>query len=648
MKTRCFVVAVALLVSQLVVSSGFAQDDIFVKAPTLAGQDHVPGEIIVKFLPGTPIDVIDGVNARHGTSVLYTSPYAGFKRLRIPQGRTPAHMVEVYKRNPNVEYAELNHVAHAHMEPGDPLYQYQWHLDNGEYGGINMEAAWEVSTGDSTVIVAVVDTGVAYRSHTEEIPIGNSGRTRSVYYNQAPDLADTFFVTGYDFVNDDPYPDDDEGHGTHVTGTIAQSTNNGEGTAGVAFNCSIMPVKVLNSQGSGTYAAIADGIYFAANHGAHVINMSLGGSSTDTTLQTAIVYAYKEGVTIVCSSGNDGSDSVISYPAKYPECIAVGATRYDETVAYYSNCGPELDLTAPGGDLNVDQNGDGYGDGVLQQTFGSDPTDFGYYFYTGTSMAAPHVSGVAALLISSGVATTPEQVRQVLQETAEDHGAAGWDPEYGWGIVDAAAALNCQGMINNPPMVSISSPADNSTFASGDSIGFEGTAMDTEDGELTSSLTWTSDIDDELFSGGTGSCVLSDGTHKITASVTDSGGRTGSDVITITVIGPGATLYVQNIELALYARKAGRNTFTNALATVTVIDTSGAVVEGATVSGMWSGVTSDVDAGVTDASGSVTLSSDSVKDASGTFMFTVNSITKGGWTYEPELNVETDDSITAP
>ena len=272
--------------------------------------------------------------------------------------------------------------------------------------------------------------------------------------------AATSFVSGYDFVNNNNHPNDDHGHGTHVAGTIAQSTNNKTGVAGVAYDSSIMPVKVLNSSGYGTYTQIANGIYFSADNGANIINMSLGGTSSSITLERAVAYAYGKGVTNICAAGNDSSATTLSYPAAYDAyCIAVGATRYDEKVAYYSNRGASLDLTAPGGDNTVDQNGDGYPDGVLQQTHnGSDYTKFNYYFYQGTSMATPHVSGVAALLVSSGVAVTPDQVREVLQSTAKDKGTPGWNSEYGWGIVDAYAALNYTAAPNNAPIAAAGGP----------------------------------------------------------------------------------------------------------------------------------------------------------------------------------------------
>jgi serine protease len=283
--------------------------------------------------------------------------------------------------------------------------------------------------GDPNVIVAVLDTGVAYEDFAN--------------FQRAPDLANTLFTPGHDFVNNDEHANDDDGHGTHVAGTLAQSTDNSIGTAGIAFDCNIMPVKVLSRRGAGSYTNIADGIYFAADNGADIINMSLGGASDSTTLRNAVAYAYDQGVTIICAAGNEYEEgNTPSYPAAYDEyCIAVGGTRFDQTRAYYSNTGDYLDLVAPGGDLYIDQNGDGYDDGILQQSFGTNPKDWGYWFYEGTSMTAPHVSGIAALLVSNGV-TSPDAVREALQNTARDLGLAGWDQEYGWGLVDAYAALN--------------------------------------------------------------------------------------------------------------------------------------------------------------------------------------------------------------
>lgn len=729
MKKICLIAGIALLFTLVFSQKGLADDQILEKGPTLSGQKYVPGEIIVKFKPGVSDKVIANINSRHGASVISTSRFAGFKRLRIPRGKEVAEMVEIYKRNPNVEYAEPNYIAHAFMVPDDEYYPYQWHLDNAEYGGINMELAWDIGTGDPSVIVAVIDTGVAYEDYEEFIDNPGRGRDYWITYQLAPDLASTNFVAGYDFVNNDLHPNDDEGHGTHVTGTIAQSTNNTIGVAGVAFNTSIMPVKVLDSSGSGTYADVADGIYFAADSGAKIINMSLGGASESITLENAVAYAYGKGVTIVCASGNDGSATTVSYPAAYDAyCIAVGATRYDEAVAYYSNGGSSLDLTAPGGDVTVDQNGDGYADGVIQQTFGNNPTDWGYWFYQGTSMAAPHVSGVAALLIANGVATTPDGVREALQSTAEDKGSTGWDPEYGWGIVDASAAMNYTPVPNDPPVADANGPyagtediaitfdGSGSSDPDGDTItyswdfddGNTGTGVSpthtytaggtytvtlvVNDGKVNSDPSITTaeiaevndlpvadagpdqsalvdetvtfdgsasyDPDGSITSydwnfgdGTTGSGITTThaysvaGTYTVSLTVTDNGGLTATDTAIVTVTEqPTLVMHVANIEMS--TKTAGPNV--NAIATVTVVDVGGVPIEGATVSGHWSELTSDSDSGITDVNGSVSLNSNKVRNASGTFTFTVDDITKDGWIYDLAANIETSDSISIP
>lgn len=399
----------------------------------LSEREYVSGEILVKFKSGVSEEKIENINKGHGTQETYISPHAGFKTLKIPKTKTVEEMAELYNKNPNVEYATPNAIMYAFMEPNDPYYDLQWNFktfETGIGGGINLEPAWNSSTGDG-VIVAVLDTGVAYEDY--------------YMYRQAPDLANTNFVSGYDFVNDDTHANDDDSHGTHIAGTIAQSTNNNYGVTGVACNCSIMPIKVLNKRGTGTLQQLVDGIYFATDNDADVISMSLGyspGVHPGQALDDALEYAYDNGVTIVAASGNDAAGTV-SYPAAYEKCIAVGATRFDGSRADYSNYGEAIDIMAPGGDLSLDQNGDGYGDGIIQNTFDpntKNPRDFGFWYFSGTSMATPHVAGVAALLISEG-ANGPDEVRAAIESTAIDMGTTGWDQYYGYGLVNATAAL---------------------------------------------------------------------------------------------------------------------------------------------------------------------------------------------------------------
>jgi serine protease len=417
-----------------VIETVFAEPDIFVQkgVNTFSGKPirWATDEIVVKFKPGVTAQNLQRLRQRYGTELVQTGLRGNFHRLRVPSGVAAEHMVLQYQSEPDVEYAGLNYYAYALMTPNDPYFSYQWNFHNSLNGGIHMPEAWDTQTGSPGVVVAVVDTGVAYENYGGFV--------------QAPDLAATAFVPGYNFVAGTTHANDDNGHGTHVTGTIAQSTNNGIGVTGIAFHCSIMPVKVLDSSGSGVYTNVANGIYFAADNGAKVINMSLGGPTDSPVLQNAVAYAYSKGVTIVCAAGNDyQSGNPVTYPAAYkPYCFGVGATQYDRTRAPYSNTGSYVDIAAPGGNTLVDQNGDGYGDGILQQTFQLDPTQFHYYFFQGTSMATPHISGIAALVISQGAAE-PDRVRNILQNTADDLGTAGWDPQFGWGQANAVAALAC-------------------------------------------------------------------------------------------------------------------------------------------------------------------------------------------------------------
>ncbi|MBI2533900.1 MAG: S8 family serine peptidase [Deltaproteobacteria bacterium] len=432
---------------------------------TPAGGPHrEAGQLVVKFRPGVPANVIEGLHASLGARVLKVQPLSGLHRLGFPDGADLAQILTVYRNSPLVEEAGYNYVARAFGVPNDTYYQpYQWNFYNTA-GGIWAEEAWDtIANKGQGIIVAVIDTGVAYEA--------------SGPFVQAPDLNKNF-VSPKDFYNNDDHPNDDNGHGTHVTGTIAQDTNNNLATAGIAYQASIMPLKVLGWDGSGSSDDLNEAIYHAVGNGARVINLSLGfpntGSPDATTgqvcteipgLNAALQYAYDHNVVVVAASGNDGG-SVVNCPAAYSTTIAVGATRFDGQRTSYSTGGTALDIVAPGGDPNADQNGDGYGDGILQVTFCYDAmtmalyyqlfginlyTEFCSVFYAGTSMATPHVTGTVALMLGENPGLNPDQVRNYLESATRDYGASGWDSSYGWGLLQAGAAVLAAKEGTTPP-----------------------------------------------------------------------------------------------------------------------------------------------------------------------------------------------------
>lgn len=355
------------------------------------------------------------------------SPLSQFVQVTFNEDVDLKEVLESFANDNDVEFAEPNIPFRAHYTPNDYDATTQWNFDL-----VGMTDAWDYDTdtpkygGDSSIVVAVIDTGVAY--------------TDSGSYAQAPDLASTNFATGTDIVNNDSQPSDDNGHGTHVTGTIAQSTNNNTGVAGMAFNTTIMPIKVLNDEGYGWLWDIAEGIDYAVANGAEVINLSLGADADSQALETAVDAAAAADVVLVASTGNDGASN-IAYPARYDDVIAVGATGASDEIASYSNKGTGIDLVAPGGNIDLVAPGGNGSSAVFQQTYNvaGNYTSFATVGYRGTSMAAPHVAGAAALLLAYGV--DADEVESTLTATAVDLGSAGQDNTYGYGRLDVAGAF---------------------------------------------------------------------------------------------------------------------------------------------------------------------------------------------------------------
>jgi serine protease len=435
--------ALALFAAALSASSAAASE-------TPAHGPFVPGQLLVRF-DGGPEQVV-----------------------HLPTGVDVASAEHALAGNPSVAYAVPNYVARASAIPNDPgvsgfpggWQRTQWNfLPCGslcgetpatyqERGGLNAPEAWDIlkqrgAAGGRGARVAVLDTGVAYM-------------TKKPQFRKSPDFSRSQFLPGYDFVDKDRMPLDEDGHGTHVTGTIAERTGNHFGLTGLAPRAKIIPVRVLDADGFGTARNIAKGIRWAANHKAQVINMSfefsLGVNSCGKIkgICSAIKYAFKKGALVVAAAGNENGEPV-AYPAAAPHVIGVGRTTKDACLAGDSRTGTGLDLVAPGGGypaLNTCGSDDPIftrGVPIFQLTFdGPGFTHFGYPGgYEGTSMAAAHVSGVAAMVIASHVVgNAPAAVECQLEATARRSDSQLGQPYdqrlFGAGLVDAASAVRAR------------------------------------------------------------------------------------------------------------------------------------------------------------------------------------------------------------
>jgi serine protease len=422
-------------------------------APSVAtAADVVPGKVIVRYKRDATRAERARVQSLTGTRFGTALP-GGSRTLRIADGDSVGKTLKELRSHEKVAYAVPDYKVHsAAFKPNDtgrgngwqPL---QWNFA-GTWG-VNAPQAWDEAiaahaAGGKGVVVAVIDSGVAYE---------NRGKFR-----RAPDLGGSRFVKGYDYVDKDTHPDDEESHGTHVTGVIAQQTNNHYGVTGLAYGVKIMPLRVLDSQGNGDGADIARALRYAVKHHARVVNMSV---EFDTGLRagdipeviSALHYASSKGVTLVAASGNEGG-SKVAYPARDRDVISVGASTARGCLADYSNGGTGLDLVAPGGGQDASLNGDANDRAncnpsapdrtIVQQTLWGDLKHFRLVGFEGTSFAAPHVSAAAALLIATkrlGAHPTPAQIKARLQSTARDLGPPGNDSHYGAGLLDVGAAL---------------------------------------------------------------------------------------------------------------------------------------------------------------------------------------------------------------
>lgn len=353
---------------------------------------YAPDQVIVKFKEGTSARTMKATHQEEQAKLLSRNETLGFDVVKV-EDKSVEQAVQEYEKNPDVEYAEPNYIYTIQWTPNDPDFS------SRQWGPQKVQApeAWDVTRGSSSTRIAIVDTGVQY---------------------DHPDLAGKV-VRGYDFVDDDSDPYDGNGHGTHCAGIAAAVTDNGRGIAGMAPNATIYAVRVLDDNGSGTLDDVANGIIHAADNGADVISLSLGSPNDSITLKEAVNYAWEKGVVVVAAAGNNGS-SQPTYPAYYSNAIAVAATDSDETKASFSNYGSWVDVAAPGVDIY------------------STYTGSSYRSLSGTSMATPHVAGLAGLLDAQG--RSASQIRAAIENTADP--ISGTGTYWSKGRINAYKAVN--------------------------------------------------------------------------------------------------------------------------------------------------------------------------------------------------------------
>ena len=436
-------------------------------AQPTAHASYVPGEVIVRYERSADRSARAAV--QRATGVGAPRVFAPRTRaLTIRDGQSVTETLRELRARPEVATAAPNPIARVSaFVPPDPgnagvaggWAQLQWNFLPD--AGVNAPDAWQRMIdvgrpGGAGVTVAVLDTGVAYSNRGRCPRSAESTSRRTVACRRSPDFRDGDFVAGYDFVDDDSRPNDENGHGTHVSGTIGEGTGDNVGVTGLAYGARIMPVRVLDRLGEGDSVAISAGIRFAARKGADVINLSFEFGTQVTRAEipdilSALRYARRKGSLVVGASGNAAAHS-IAYPARASQVLSVGATTQHACVAEYSNNGANLDIVAPGGGEDARIAGDTNcrpderpGGNIFQMTFDGSVRRFGLPGgFMGTSMAAPHVSAAAALVIASGVIgpdPSPAAVEQRLKATARDLGSGGPDFRYGAGLLDAARAV---------------------------------------------------------------------------------------------------------------------------------------------------------------------------------------------------------------
>ncbi len=456
----------------------------------------VPGEILVQPKRHLSEQAVHALFAVHGAHQVDSIPQLDVRILRVPEAHRD-RVLDALQHNPNIEFAEPNDIATAGALPNDPYVTngYEWHVAK-----IQLSQAWGITSGNPGTVVAVVDTGVA-ANH--------------------PDLAGKV-LAGYNFYANNTNTADDYGHGTAVAGTAAAQGNNGLGVAGVAYNASILPVKISDPTGYATYSNMAKALTYAVDHGARVINISFYGSTSSSTLQSAANYVWNHNGVIFACAGNAAS-SAPQYPAACATVVAVSNTTASDTLSTSSSYGSFITLSAPGSGI---------------WTTNSDGT---YGAWSGTSFASPVAAGVAALLVANDPQITNARIVDLLKKNSDDLGTAGYDNSFGHGRVNAYRALLAAGAPAQAdtaaPVTAITSPAASSTL--GGSVTVQVSASDAVgvtkvDLYLDGVLGSTSSQAPASFAWDT--IGLPNGTHTLHSKAYDAAGNAGvSTTVTVNV-----------------------------------------------------------------------------------------------------------------
>lgn len=505
--SRSFYLVVASLVSFALIATYLIFAALPEEAPGNIPQitgEYAPDRLIVRFAPGTGKDKEKEIASKNGLEEVNNIQKLEARVLKIKDKGDVASKIFGLSKNKHVAYAEPDYVVKSNLIPDDTYYgtTQARNMDN-----ISIPAAWDITTGTTNSIVAVLDTGVL-QTHSDLVATGR-------------------FLLGIDLAYNDADPNDVNGHGTMVAGVIAAIGNNAMGVAGINWKTRLMPVKVLDDTGSGYTSTVSNGVVWATEHGANVINMSLGSTYPSTTLENAVNYAYEKNLTILAASGNDSRANGVSYPAAYENCIAVGAIDQNSVKASFSNGGAQLDVVAPGVSVSTTKNTNTYA------------------YFSGTSASTPVVTGVASLMKAANPSLSNSLIKSALTQSATDLGPAGFDTDYGHGKVNAQSAVS---LALNPSAINLPTDATAPNVIIPGEL--EGTTIK---GIINLPVTATDNVAvktaslyiDERFAGSTtmfpyifsvDTTLLADRIHTFRAEATDLAGNTGrSNTVTMVV-----------------------------------------------------------------------------------------------------------------